>query len=313
MKSKLLFMALISMALAAFQTSMLVDGWSQSTQCAPAKASANYNVVFNGVWSNQTHPNENFPSNPHFSGLIGATHNVLDLVWAPGGFSTPGIENMAETGGKSPLDSEINQYIADGVAENLLSGGGINPSPDNVALNFDISTAYPYVSLVSMIAPSPDWFVGVYNQTLCEGNAWVEEMVIELLSWDAGTDSGTTYTAPNLDTNPRVPISLLNDTPFVFNDELRPLGTFTFTLQSVSDDGNNSGNGSDSVESAIASLVSNNPSGSDADFLIGDDEILQAIGFWVAGSTVPGTSQIISDVTIRSLIDKWILQEPISN
>jgi hypothetical protein len=35
---------------------------------------ARYRLTFNATWSAQTHPND-FPPSPHFSGLIGMTHN----------------------------------------------------------------------------------------------------------------------------------------------------------------------------------------------------------------------------------------------
>ncbi len=308
MKSKLFFMALMVVVLATVQVSLSVDGWSQSSEevCTPTETHANYTVVFDAIWSDETHPDSMFPGNPHFSGLIGATHSEPDVVWTPGGIATPGIENMAETGGKSPLNSEIEQYIADGKAENLLSGGGIGRAPGVVSLNFDISTDYPLVSLVSMIAPSPDWFVGVYNFSLCENDAWAEEVVVELLPWDSGTDDGSTYLSPNFDTNPPTPISLLNASPFVFDDELRSLGTFTFTLQSVETN-------SASVDRTIAALIDNDPTDiTNADQVIGDREMLQAITLWATGAKVPGTSQAIDDRTIRTLIDQWILQETIS-
>lgn len=307
MKSKLILTMLLLILLVSVQMSFQAEGWSQSSNeaCTPAHSNARYTVTFDTVWSDATHPDVMFPGNPHFSGLIGATHSEPHIVWTPGGMATPGIENMAETGGKSPLNSEIESYIANGDAEHLLSGGGIGRSPSSVALAFDISTAHPLVSLVSMIAPSPDWFVGVYNLSLCENNAWVQERVVDLLAWDAGTDDGSTYLSPNFNSNPQQPISLIEGDPFLFNGQLPPLGTFTFTLESVE-------NQSASVDGAIAALVDNDPSGiANADQVIGDREMLQAIMLWATGATVPGTQRMIDDRTIRVLIDKWVRRETI--
>lgn len=45
-----------------------------------------------------------------------------------------------------------------------------------------------------MLDPSPDWFVGVSGLELCLANcSWIENKVLELYPWDAGTDSGPTY------------------------------------------------------------------------------------------------------------------------
>lgn len=55
--------------------------------------------------------------------------------------------------------------------------------------------------MVKMI-PSPDWFVGVDNLNLCEGGQWKQEVTIDLQPYDAGTDSGFTFSSPNFPTSP---------------------------------------------------------------------------------------------------------------
>src|SRR5690606_2594793 len=75
-----------------------------------AENSATYTLTFQSVWSAQTHP-EGFPSNPHFSGLIGATHRATVSFWDPESLASPGIQAMAELGRKSPLDEEVQAAI----------------------------------------------------------------------------------------------------------------------------------------------------------------------------------------------------------
>ena len=78
-----------------------------------------------------------------------------------------------------------------------------------------------------MIAPSPDWFVGVSALSLMDDlGQWVDELQVTLYPYDSGTDDGTTYTSANADSSPKRPIrSLRGMTPF--SDA--PIGTFTFT------------------------------------------------------------------------------------
>ncbi len=66
---------------------------------------ARYRVQFEATWSSQTHP-INFPAAPHFSGLIGAIHDGSVVYWTPGMTASPGIELMAETGGKALLEGD---------------------------------------------------------------------------------------------------------------------------------------------------------------------------------------------------------------
>jgi len=77
-----------------------------------------------------------------------------------------------------------------------------------------------------MVAPSPDWFVGVAGLDLLEAGDWAAERVIDLYPWDAGTDSGATYTSSDQPTVPPTAISAITGAPFTPGV---PLGTLTFT------------------------------------------------------------------------------------
>jgi hypothetical protein len=190
---------------------------------------ASYTVEFVATWSAQTHP-QGFPGNPHFSGLIGGTHGETVGFWLRGDLASEGIERMAETGSKSALQSEVQTAIDQGSAHSVLSGGGIGRSPNSVSLDFEITSEYPLVTLVSMLAPSPDWFVGVHDLPLLVDGTWVEELDIPLVVYDAGTDSGPEYTSPNSDTDPPQPIATLTTVPF---DQDGVVGQFRFRLKSV--------------------------------------------------------------------------------
>ena len=65
-----------------------------------------------------------------------------------------------------------------------------------------VQNMYSMVSLITMIAPSPDWFVGVDSYDLCGMNGWKEKVTMYLLPWDAGTEDGLTYKLDNTETNP---------------------------------------------------------------------------------------------------------------
>lgn len=189
--------------------------------------SARYRVTFDATWSASTHPTE-APRVPHFSGLIGATHGESRRFWDAGALATEGIRAMAEMGRKTPLDQEVLSAIAAGGAQHLLSGGSIDLSPATVALDFEIGREYPLVTLVSMVAPSPDWFVGVSALSLFDGGDWVQERVVSLRPWDAGTDSGVTFESRDRATAPREPITRIATGPLVVGADVPPMGTFTF-------------------------------------------------------------------------------------
>lgn len=188
-----------------------------------------YQVTFNSSWSQASHPTD-FPLNAHFSGLIGGLHTDGVSFWGAGAPASTGIKDMAELGSKSALMQEVQAAITAGTANAVLSGGGLGSSPGSVTMTFDVDAAYPLVTLVSMLAPSPDWFVGVSGLSLREGGAWVPSVVVPLVVHDAGTDSGPTYAAPNQPTLPPVPISPIDYGPLASNNVV---GTFTFVRTSL--------------------------------------------------------------------------------
>jgi hypothetical protein len=185
-------------------------------------------VVFDSTWSAETHPTD-FPSTAHYSGLIGGTHGSAGSFWEEGSVATEGIRQMAERGRKSPLDADVQQAIAGGLAEHLLSGPELDVTPGSASLEFDVSQGFPLVTLVSMIAPSPDWFVGVSGLALLQNGQWRNEVRVDLAAFDAGTDSGQSYRSADRETAPRGSIAPLTGYPVDTNGVVRPFGTFTFT------------------------------------------------------------------------------------
>lgn len=204
----------------------LLPGLAYAQGNANAADVAFYRVTFTSTWSAQTHPHVSFPASAHFSPLIGATHNLSATFWLSGTLASPGIEQMAETGGTAVLRSEI---IAAGVAvREILAGPGLGASPGaGTIAAFSASRSHPFVTLVTMIAPSPDWFVGVHDLSLIDDQgAWRDEIVVTLYPYDAGSDNGADYTAADIEPAIHQPIAdSRGQAPF----STAPIGTFTFT------------------------------------------------------------------------------------
>jgi hypothetical protein len=189
-----------------------------------------YQVVFDATWSSSTHPAA-FPSGAHWSGLVGGVHNEQIHFWRDGETASAGIQFMAERGNQSTLLSEIRPAITNGVAHFTLAGGGIGSSPGSVSLTFPraMRRDFPLVTLCSMIAPSPDWFVGVDSLSLIENDEWVSTKTVTLFGFDAGTDSGASYSSPDLVTAPRGVVTRFTGFPALVGGAIIPFGTFTFT------------------------------------------------------------------------------------
>ncbi len=168
---------------------------------------------------------------------IDALH--LDLEIADDGVATGtidaipvGIKDMSEMGFKQAMQAEFALARENGNAGEEISAEEVNPSPGRLRVPFTTARQFPLITLVSMVAPSPDWFVGVSGLGLLdEDGEWAQIRRVVLLGYDAGTDGGATYSAPNQPLQDRIPINLLSFPPFVVGGERPSLGTFTFELQ----------------------------------------------------------------------------------
>ena len=205
-------------------------GSSPSFYQVTSEPTAEYDVVLNAVWTATSHPTD-FPGNAHWSSLVGGLHNHRVEFWKPGSTATLGMQMMAERGAKSFLLTEVDAAIAAGTANRQLSGGGISTGAGATqTLRFQVDRTHPLVTLVTMVAPSPDWFAGVRGMPLIENGQWVQSKTVQIVPWDTGTDSGATFTSPDVATAPRGVITRIVTPPLATNGNVAPMASFTFTL-----------------------------------------------------------------------------------
>lgn len=202
------------------------------------QSTATYDITFTSIWEsvadNATEGQStiNLPGNAHWSSLVGATHQTTDEFLAMGGSATPGIESVAETGSFSTFQTEV---TTNPDADQFINGGGLGSGKGDITINnLQVSEDYPLITLASMIAPSPDWFIAVNSINLRSGNSvvnngWKDTFTVDVFPYDAGTEDGSGYSGSNPATSPHgVITSRSNITPF--ND--KKIGTITFTYNS---------------------------------------------------------------------------------
>lgn len=191
-----------------------------------------YKIEFISNWSSTAHPTDYPTSSAHWSPLIGTTHKNASAFLQLGLLASDGVEQVAETGGTTIITQEINLLITAGLAFEIINGSGLASGLGTITVNdVGVDAEFPYITLITMIAPSPDWVAQINNLKLTDAdNNWMPSISVDVYATDAGTDSGTTYTSPNADTFPAENISSLQNT-FPFSDQI--VGTFVFTLQEV--------------------------------------------------------------------------------
>lgn len=196
-----------------------------------SQSTATYNISLTTIWNETDHTS--VPGNAHWSALVGATHYTENEFFELGVVSpnTNGIKDMAELGANTNFMNEVNTAISNNKADQWIYDGGVDSAIGTFNINnLQVSENFPLITLVSMVAPSPDWFIGLNSINLRSGNdainnGWKDTFSLDVFAYDAGTDDGVDYTSPNSVSNPRVAVSKITNAPINGNK----MGTITFT------------------------------------------------------------------------------------
>lgn len=201
------------------------------TQFSLAQSLATYDISLTTIWNVTDHTS--VPDGAHWSDLIGATHNTANEFMEIGQNASSGIKNVAESGSNGAITSIIGAAMGAGNANQLLQDdfpdGAISTAGFSGKV---ISEDFPLITLVSMVAPSPDWFIAINSLTLRSGNntvnnGWKDTFTMDVFAYDAGTDDGSDYTSSNSSNSP-VGVSMITGSPINGNK----MGTITFTYVS---------------------------------------------------------------------------------
>ncbi|KAM8908703.1 spondin-2a [Spinachia spinachia] len=176
-----------------------------------AKGPASYILVFTGHWSPEAFPKQYplFRPPAQWSKLIAVSHNQHFQLWEEGAPASAGVQSFAEVGVTVELMKAAKEARKRRVVGAMHRTAGI---PNGIGHSSTELLMQPRSSLLSLMVkmiPSPDWFVGVDSINLCEGSKWKQEVTFDLQPYDAGTDSGFTFSSPNFPTSPRENITQL--------------------------------------------------------------------------------------------------------
>lgn len=199
-----------------------------------SQSTATYDILFTNFWNSTDHNSgSSLPSNAHWSPLVITNHNNSVVFFEMNGTASAGVELIAELGNVSTFqDNDYQNAFDANNAEQFVNAGDLFlSSGSTIAYNgLQVSEEFPLVSLLSMIAPSPDWFIGVNSLNLRDGSGWRNSISLDLFPYDAGTEEGTAYSIANSATVPQGTIqSIQGVAPF----NSTKVATITFTLQNV--------------------------------------------------------------------------------
>jgi Spondin_N len=168
-------------------------------------STASYKLIITGTWAS---PQHTIPVTEHFTQFIGLIHSSECNVYKAGTLASKGVENVAEIGSSTVLKREMDSLITlnKALSKFYLTIQGII-GKDSTTINVNIKNNK--ISFESMIAPSPDWFVGIDSYDLIQNGKWITEMTVPIYGYDAGTEDGDVFGYANPATVPQQPISLM--------------------------------------------------------------------------------------------------------
>lgn len=175
------------------------------------KKKATYEVTVVMDWSAQTHPGYFPSSNAHISPFVVWSHTPETTIFTEGSVATPGMEKMAELGGTITLEEELQERVEKGIL-NFIVADRLDV-PGEITESITVDEDHSLITFVTMLAPSPDWFVAVSDVELLVEGDFIESIEVPFVAYDAGTEEGVGFSIKNEETNPVENISPLTDIP----------------------------------------------------------------------------------------------------
>ncbi len=198
---------------------------------ASTYSEAVYKVTFTGKWVAPQFP---IPVNAHFTPIIGMVHNSSTYMFRPGVLAGIGVERVAEDGNAFPLLQEIDSLTAlkKATSTQIIFTPGLSSSN---TITIYCNSNYPLFSCMSMLAPTPDWFMGVHDISLKQGDGWISDSTVNVYAYDSGTEQGDIFNQDNPPTVPQQVVSLLTPANAMVlangNSSIAPIGTIRFVRQ----------------------------------------------------------------------------------
>ena len=182
------------------------------------EAQAMYEITFTSLWDAGAHLGR--PRSAHFSPLVISSHTADYVLFPKGDLANSALEDVAELGRTGLIQRELNSAVSQGVVDSFtITENQFVPGTPVQTVVFEVSKEASLFSLVSMIAPSPDWIVGVNSISLVNSQGeFIEDTGdIMLFAYDAGTedgDRGGNFSINNNATANPTPIEILTGRGF---------------------------------------------------------------------------------------------------
>lgn len=134
-----------------------------------------------------------------FAPLAGISHSNRFSMFTVRGYANMEIAAIAKTGDVKPfLKFAKALKTRHSLVHSIANTSSLVFEGKTARIKLSVDCMHPFISVVSMIAPSPDWIVQINNMNLYDAKMkkFISTMSGNLIAYDAGVDSGTGFTDP---------------------------------------------------------------------------------------------------------------------
>ena len=133
-----------------------------------------------------------------FSPPVAVSHSNRVSLLTVRGLASPQVEEIAENGNNAPLVTLARSLESPGLVRSVSTADGPTGPGKSTTLTVTVDCERPFVTMLGMIAPSPDWIVQVSNRNMFSerSSRFVSWSSGDLIAYDAGVDSGREFTDP---------------------------------------------------------------------------------------------------------------------
>ena len=190
---------------------------------------AKYTIKFMTMWGTEGTKNIiNFPSNPHTGNMFAVTHNNKFKLFEVGKLASKAVSTTAMYG---TIDELLKLTKDDPNIGNIKTTEVLTcPGQKDITIDLDSSLNKTYLSFITMIAPSSDWFTG-FSIDLKQTSSWANKVMVPIFVYVAGTDSNQGFVTEHKPKANPDPISLKNDKELYPDGKFKPIAFALVTRQ----------------------------------------------------------------------------------
>ena len=141
-------------------------------------------------WSSRSHEG-NYPNSAHLSQPVfwtGSSNPVFAIEQNP----SEGMKEFSVSGRTRALKQELESFIENETISQFDIKDRID-APGSDSYEVTLTREDPVFSLISKLAPSPDWFLALEGVNMLEDNRWKDNVRVSMVALDGGVSGGNEF------------------------------------------------------------------------------------------------------------------------